>query len=54
MEDRVYYAVPGGILGRLVHRLMIANQLRAAFSYRAAAIRFRFGLAPGKASAPPP
>ena len=53
MEDRVYYAVPGGILGRLVHRLMVANQLRAAFSYRAAAIRFRFGLAPGKASDPP-
>ena len=43
MEDRVYYAVPLGILGRLVNRLIVAGQLRSIFTYRAAAIRFRFG-----------
>ena len=46
MEDRVYYAVPLGILGRLVNRLIITSQLRAIFSYRAAAIQFRFGAPP--------
>ena len=52
MEDRVYYSVPGGIVGRLVHRILIAAQLRASFNYRAAAIRFRFGPAPGERSSP--
>ena len=43
MEDRVYYAVPLGLLGRLVNRLFVCRQLRSIFTYRAAAIRFRFG-----------
>ena len=46
MEDRVYYALPLGLLGQLVHRLLVARQLRATFNYRAAAISFRFGLPP--------
>ncbi len=48
MEDRVYYSLPFGILGRLLNRLLIAHQLRATFNYRAAAICFRFGPAPGE------
>ena len=52
MEDRVYYALPGRILGRLAHRLFVGHQLRSAFNYRAAAVRFRFGPAPE--NNPPP
>ncbi len=48
MEDRVYYAMPFGILGKLLNRLLIAQQLRATFNYRAAAICFRFGSAPSE------
>lgn len=43
MEDRVYYAPPLGVLGRLANQLFIAPMLRRIFSYRACAIRFRFG-----------
>ena len=52
MEDRVYYALPLGVLGQLVHRVLIAKQLRATFNYRAAAISFRFGLPPREQSIP--
>jgi len=52
MEDRVYYALPLGVLGQLVHRILIAKQLRATFNYRAAAISFRFGLPPRGHSVP--
>ena len=48
MEDRVYYTVPLGFLGRLANRLFLSGQLRAIFNYRAAAIRFRFGSSPAK------
>jgi uncharacterized protein (TIGR01777 family) len=43
MEDRVRYALPFGLLGRIVHRLFVAPKLRGIFSYRALAIRLRFG-----------
>lgn len=43
MHDRVYYAPPLGILGRLAHRLFIGRMLRQIFDYRSTAIRLRFG-----------
>jgi uncharacterized protein len=42
MEDRVYYAPPLGILGRLAQVLFVAPQLRQVFGYRSQAIRQRF------------
>lgn len=43
MRDRVLYAPPFGPLGRLVHRFVLADQLRDIFAQRALAIRLRFG-----------
>jgi ligand-binding SRPBCC domain-containing protein len=43
MEDRVYYAPPLSLLGRLANRLFIAPTLRRIFQYRADVIRLRFG-----------
>ena len=43
MEDRVFYALPLGLLGRVVHRLFVAPALRRIFGYRRDAIRLRFG-----------
>jgi uncharacterized protein len=34
MEDRVEYALPLGLLGRLVHRLRVRRQLERIFDYR--------------------
>ena len=45
MEDRVYYALPFGPLGWLVHALAVRDKLRAIFGYRAVAIARRFGAA---------
>ncbi len=36
MRDRVEYAIPFALAGRLVHRLFIAGWLREIFDYRAA------------------
>ncbi|AMY11830.1 Epimerase family protein [Luteitalea pratensis] len=44
MEDRVYYAPPLGILGRLAHRFFIGPTLRKIFQYRGDVIRLRFGV----------
>ncbi len=38
VSDKVQYAMPYGMAGRLVHGLAVANQLRAIFSYRQNAI----------------
>lgn len=38
MTDRVTYALPGGIAGRVLHRLLIRPQLEAIFDYRARVI----------------
>ena len=46
MEDRVYYALPFGWLGRLAHRLFVSRTLRAIFGYRGHAVRLRFGVVP--------
>lgn len=43
MEDRVWYAPPLGVLGRIAHRLFIASTLRGIFQYRSDVIRLRFG-----------
>ena len=38
MEDHVEYALPFGLLGRLVHRLRVRRQLEEIFDYRRRAI----------------
>ena len=43
MEDRVYYAPPFGLIGRLANRFFIVPTLRRIFQYRADVIRLRFG-----------
>ena len=43
MEDCVYYALPFGWLGRLVHRWFVAKTLLSIFQFRAHAVRLRFG-----------
>jgi len=45
MEDRVCYAPPLGVLGRLANRLFIVPTLQRIFQYRADVIRLRFGAA---------
>ena len=44
MEDRVYYAPPFGILGRLANRFFIGPTLKKIFQYRGDVIRLRFGV----------
>lgn len=53
MEDRVYYTLPFGPLGRLVHRLVVGAVLRRIFAYRTHVITLRFGRggAPAKRAA---
>lgn len=46
MIDRVWYAPPLGLLGRIAHRLVVGPMLRRIFGYRRVAIDLRFGLAP--------
>ena len=43
MEDTVHYALPGGPLGRLAHRMDIERRLRAIFDFRWQAVERRFG-----------
>ncbi|NOT28721.1 MAG: TIGR01777 family protein [Acidobacteria bacterium] len=43
MEDRVYYAPPLGILGRIANRLFVSAMLTNIFRYRGDVIRLRFG-----------
>lgn len=49
MTDRVFYAPPLGVLGRVANSLFVAGQLRAVFGYRAGVMRLRFGDATGGA-----
>ena len=46
LADRVWYALPLGLLGRLAHRLFVARALRRLFAYRADALALRFGARP--------
>ncbi|MGA3210812.1 MAG: TIGR01777 family oxidoreductase [Terriglobales bacterium] len=43
MEDRVLYAPPLGLLGRLANRMFVVPTLRKIFGYRGDVIRLRFG-----------
>lgn len=43
VTDRVYYAPPLGVLGRIANAVLVRRQLAEIFAYRGAAIRFRFG-----------
>lgn len=45
MIDRVWYAPPLGVLGRVAQRLFVGSMLRRIFGYRRVAIELRFGLA---------
>ena len=45
MEDRVLYAPPFGVLGKLANFLFIRRELNDIFAYRADAIALRFGRA---------
>lgn len=54
MEDRVLYALPFGILGRLVHRVQVSGMLLDIFTYRSRAIQVRFGSPSMKHGASPP
>ena len=52
MEDVVCYTLPFGPIGRLVHRLVVASQLRRIFSFRAATIAVRFDTPGGQKTGP--
>ncbi len=41
--DRVQYALPLGVLGRLAHRLAVRRDVERVFDYRAERIAARFG-----------
>jgi len=43
MTDAVIYRVPLGIIGRLLHRFFIADQLKRIFKFRKQVILLRFG-----------
>jgi len=42
VDDRVDYALPFGLLGRLVHRLVVRRQLEEIFAYRRQALATLF------------
>ena len=48
MEDHVWYALPFGPLGKIVHALQVRAMLRRIFEYRATRIALRFGKAQAK------
>lgn len=52
LVDVVEYTLPFGVLGRLVHALVVQHLLRRIFDFRAAAIQRRYGdgetLRPGR------
>ena len=43
MIDRVYYQLPFGVLGLLVHKLWVKNMLETIFNHRASRLEERFG-----------
>lgn len=46
MEDRVLYAPPLGLIGRMAHFFFIKRELNAIFAHRADTIAIRFGRVP--------
>lgn len=45
MEDRVYYAVPLGLLGKIANRFLVSPMLKRIFGFRASVAVMRFGAA---------
>jgi ligand-binding SRPBCC domain-containing protein len=45
MEDRVWYAMPLGPLGRIVHAFKVRRMLQRIFEYRTSRVALRFGRA---------
>lgn len=43
MQDQVYYKLPFGFLGNLVHTLFVKKQLQGIFDYRYRVLEERFG-----------
>ncbi len=43
IHDRINYAIRGGWLEPLIHRWLVAGDLRRIFAYRSAQLRQRFG-----------
>lgn len=43
IRDRVTYALPLGVLGRVAHAVFVRRQLEAIFAYRARVVRDLFG-----------
>jgi ligand-binding SRPBCC domain-containing protein len=43
MRDRVEYELPLGLIGRIVHRLLVSHHLRQIFDFRSARIGEIFG-----------
>ena len=43
MTDDVEYRLPFGLLGRLVHWVIVRHQLRRSFDYRTTIIAVQFG-----------
>ena len=48
IADTVEYALPFGLLGRLVHRLRVARDLGEIFDYRAQPVRARLNRQAGE------
>jgi ligand-binding SRPBCC domain-containing protein len=44
MEDIVNYALPFGILGRIVNRYLVGKKIREIFNYRNAVLEEKFGI----------
>lgn len=53
MRDRVEYDLPFGMLGRIVHKLLVSRQLRRIFDYRSERIEEIFGAWPPRGTQPP-
>lgn len=49
VADTVRYALPYGLLGRLVHRLIVRRQVEGIFAYRQKALLKVFGCSPARA-----
>lgn len=43
MKDLIHYALPFGLLGRMVHAAIVKKQLNAIFDYRCEVLAERFG-----------
>lgn len=43
MKDLIHYALPFGLLGRMVHAAIVKKQLNAIFDYRREVLADRFG-----------